>query len=170
MKPYRHRTWAPIGQTPLQLVSTKHTRRVSAIGALALSPSQKHASFYFQLTTDSFVAEKVIDFLKQLHRHLHHPSPHKIIVLWDRLNAHRTTAASYAETHADWFQFEWFPGYAPELNPVESCWGYAKCHELSNLCAATADELVLAVLHCLAANCNREDLLFSFIKHAGLKI
>ena len=55
----------------------------------------------------------------------------------------------YSNSRDHWFQFEWLPGYAPELNPVESCWSHVKCHELSNLCVVDVDELASAVVQCL---------------------
>jgi putative transposase len=148
------------------LASAKHQRRVSAIGALALSPSQHRASLYYQRTFESFKTPKVIEFLRQLHRQL----GRKIIIVWDRLNAHRSTATWYAANQPNWFQFEWLPGYAPELNPVESCWSHSKCHDLSNLCANDVDELAIVVDDCLAGERHRQKLLLSFFSHAGLDL
>jgi len=137
---------------------------VSAIGALVLSPSQHHVSFYYQLTAESFKTPKVIEFLHQLHRQLNR----KIIVVWDRLNAHRSTAVWYAEYHPDWFKYEWLPGYAPELNPVEQCWSHAKCHELSNLCAENIQELATVVDELFKNECYCQELLLSYFEKAGL--
>jgi transposase len=166
LQPYRQRTWAPRGQTPVQLASAKHHRRVSAIGALALSPKRKRVSLYFQLTKKSFKKEEVIKFL----RLLHHQIGRKIILVWDRLNAHRSAAAWYATHHPDWFEFEWLPPYSPELNPIEQCWSHTKCHELSNHCSYNVDELETVVRNKLRGKRRRHALFASFFHHAGLKL
>lgn len=159
-------TWAPRGQTPVQTVSAKHHRRVSAIGALVLSPTQRHVSLSFQLTRESFKKAQVIEFLRQLHRQRRG----KIIVVWDRLNAHRSAAAWFETHHPDWFTFEWLPAYAPELNPIETCWSHAKCHKLANLGAENVDTLETHVDKCLNATRRRSKLLRSFFDHAQLQL
>jgi transposase len=166
LQPYRQRTWAPKGCTPKQLSSAKHHRRVSVAGALALSPRQQRADWYFQLTMASFKTAEIVEFL----RLLHHQLRRKIILVWDRLNAHRSAAAWYSHHHPDWFQFEWLPPYAPQLNPVESCWSHTKCHELSNHCAVDVQELEIVVRKHLRAKRRRQRLLLSFFRHANLEL
>lgn len=166
LQPYRKRTWAPRGQTPVQLVSAKHHRRVSAIGALALSPLRRRVSLYFQLIPQSFKTPQVVEFLRQLH----HQLGRKIIIVWDRLNAHRSAARWYAEHHPEWFTFEWLPAYAPELNPIESCWSHTKCNDLANFNAENVDQLHHTVNEYLTAKRKHQALLRSWFAHAGLKL
>ncbi len=166
LQSFRRRTWARRGCTPVQLASAKHHRRVSVIGCLALSPQRKRVSLYFQLTKQSFKKKEVIEFLKLLHVQL----GRQIIVVWDRLNAHRSAAAWYAQHHPDWFVFEWLPSYSPELNPVEQCWSHTKCHEISNDNRNNVDELEKLVRKKLHNKRHRPDLLAAFFKHAKLTI
>lgn len=150
----------------MQLASAKHYRRVSAIGALALSPTRQRVSLYFQLTKQSFKKEEVIEFL----RLLHHQLGRKIILVWDRLNAHRSAAAWYARHHPNWFEFEWLPPYSPELNPIEQCWSHTKCHELSNHCSYNVDELEQVVRKKLHGKRHHQRLFTSFFRHARLNL
>lgn len=166
LQPLLKHTWAPRGKTPVQLVSAKHNRRVSAIGALSLEPHERTVSFNFQLTYESFKADKIIAFLRQLHSEL---GGHAIIV-WDRLNAHRTAARYFRENHPDWFTFEFLPGYAPELNPVEPCWGHTKNHDMPNYNAHDVNELHQTVRRHLRRKGRRRQLLNSFFECAGLAI
>jgi transposase len=166
LQPLRRRTWAPRGQTPVQLVSTGHFRRLAVIGAVALAPQQQRLSFYFQFAPESIRTEHVVDFLRQLHRQLRR----KIIVVWDRLNAHRS-AASWFQTHRpEWFEFEWFPPYSPELNPVEQCWSHTKYHDLANYCPNDLDDLKTHVRQSLRRKRTNCKLLKSSFTHAGLAL
>ena len=64
----------------------------------------------------------MIRFFKELRRHV----KGKIILLWDRLPAPRPQKVqAYLDTQKHWLTVTWFPGYAAELNPVESMWSVA---------------------------------------------
>lgn len=139
---------------------------MSAIGALTLWPERSEVSINFQLTFDSFKADKIINFL----RHLHSELGRHAIIVWDRLNAHRTAARYFRENHPDWFTFEFLPGYAPELNPIESCWGHTKNHDMPNYNANDVVELRSEVRRHLERKRRRRKLLASFFACAGLAI
>ena len=47
---------------------------------------------------------------------------------------------AWIATQRSWLVVERFPGYAPDLNPVELVWGNVKNSELANLCPDTIDE------------------------------
>ncbi len=166
LQPVRRRTWAPSGKTPVQSVSARHHRRVSVIGALSLSVRQQRLGFYFQALPETAKTEDFIWFLTEMHRHFRR----KIILVWDRLNAHRSAAAWFEKQHPDWFQFEWLPAYAPELNPVEQCWTHTKYGELANYCPEDVDELEQTVTNKLAGKQTNQQLMRSWFAHAKLKI
>lgn len=45
-----------------------------------------------------------------------------LVLVWDHLSTHRARPVqAFLTRHAADFQVEWLPGYAPELNPEESC-------------------------------------------------
>jgi hypothetical protein len=57
-----------------------------------------------------------MDFLGHLLRHL----PGQLLVVWDRLPAHRARMVSdFIAAQRGRLAIEWLPGDAPEVNPVE---------------------------------------------------
>ncbi|PYU21768.1 MAG: IS630 family transposase, partial [Acidobacteria bacterium] len=63
---------------------------------------------------------------------------------------------------------ERLPGYAPDLNPVETLWGNIKGQELANRCADDLAEVEAAVRGGMKRVGRSSKLPFSFLKHAGL--
>jgi len=78
-RPHRCRTWAPRGQTPI-LQYNFNWKSLSVAAGLTLW------SFYFRIYAGAVKKEQVVDFLKALVRHLDKP----LLVVWDRLPAHRS--------------------------------------------------------------------------------
>ena len=130
-RPHRVRTWAPRGQTPL-LQYYFHWKVLLAAAGITWW------NLYFRLYPGTIHATEVIDFLGHLLRHL----PGKLLVVWDNLPAHRSkVVAKYLATTKGRVWVERLPGYAPELNPIEYLWGYAKSSELANLAPKDLREL-----------------------------
>jgi transposase len=136
LQPVRRRTWALAGHTPIQKAWDRHDR-ISAIGALSLTPALCRLAFYFQLLPHNAKAEDLIWFLTEMHRHL----GRKAILVWDRWNVHRSVTTYFQQHHPDWFQFEELPAYSPELNPVEQCWNHTKYADLANFIPNDLDDL-----------------------------
>jgi transposase len=84
--------------------------------------------------SSSFVA-----YLEQLKLNF----PGEITVIWDRLHAHRSKKVQAWVARHPRFMIEYFPPYAPELNPVEFAWGYLKGHAMKNFAARDLGELHL---------------------------
>jgi putative transposase len=122
LQPVCRRTWAPSGQTPIQRAWDRHDR-LSAVGFIAVSPSRRRLSLYFQLLSQNADSDEMIWLLRLLHRHYRRP----VVIVWDRWSAHLKTAAYFKKHHPTWFRFEFLPSYAPELNPTEQCWNHTKC-------------------------------------------
>lgn len=121
-KPAAKSTWAPEGQTPV-LELNFNWKKLSVIGGITIK------SLYFQLHEDSVKAPEVVAFLQHLQQHI----PGKLLVIWDGLPAHRSKlVAAYLATTKNRVWVERLPGYAPELNPIEYLWGYAKGNDLAN--------------------------------------
>ena len=122
-KPSVKNTWAPEGETPV-IELNFNWKKLSVIGGISLR------SIYFQLHEESIKAPEVIGFLKHLQKHI----KGKLLVVWDNLPAHRSKlVAEYLGTTKGRIWVERLPGYAPELNPIEYLWGYAKGNDLANL-------------------------------------
>ena len=63
-----------------------------------------------------------------------------------------------------------FPGYAPEANPDEGVWGWAKYHRMPNYAPEDARELRSHLGGELSALRERPDLIASFIRHAEIPV
>ena len=134
------RTWAPRGQTPQVRYRYQHGK-VSLISALSVSPQRHRVGLFYQLHRQNIRRPQVCAFLRQLLRHLRGP----LIVLWDNGQIHKgLEVRQFCEEHPR-LHVEYFPGYAPELNPDEGVWNQAK-KALANGRPDTLDELADQVL------------------------
>lgn len=167
MSPWLRRTWSPCGQRPVLVQRTRHHQKVSVIAALVVSPRRRRVRLCFRLHPGlSVESSRVRAFLRQLACQIRGPA----IVIWDRLQAHRSRLVRGFATRWPRFQFEEFPPYAPELNPVEYGWCWLKTNPLAN--QAPQDALGLARLARHHARClqHRPGLLWSFIEHSPLPL
>ena len=167
MAPYLRRTWNPRGQTPVLKQRTRHHLKVSIIAALVVSPQGRRVRWCFRLHVQkSIVASSVQAFLRQLGRWVRGP----VIVVWDRLKAHRAVSVQQFLARHRRFRIEWLPPYAPELNPAESIWGYWKHHELPNFCPRDFAQLGQQACRALRRMRRRPPLIRSFWRRAGLSL
>ena len=152
------RTWAPRGQTPvLQFHFTWKT--LSVIAGITWW------NFYFKLFPGAIKAPQIITFLQHLMHHLRRP----LLVIWDGLPGHRSTAVrDFVAAQGSRLTLEWLPGYAPELNPVEHIWSYLKEHELPNFCPRELWQLSAAARGALRRMRRRPTLVAAFWKQAEL--
>jgi hypothetical protein len=165
MAPVVRRTWAPRGLTPFLWQRTSTYRKVSVVAALAVSPQRDQVRFYFRLHPNANIkAPSVLSFLQNLSRHVRGP----FILLWDRFLAHRARIVQGYIDQTEGLHSEFFPPYAPELNPVENAWNYLKTNSMAN--QAVFDLAVLtqkARRHGQALQ-RKQRLLRSFMKHTPL--
>lgn len=124
------RSYAPRGQTPILRVplTGDHLSVISAI-----TPDGR------LLMIMAFNGTTIVRFLKHLLRH----RQGKLLIIWDRLPAHRGQAVKdfLRQGAARRIHLERLPGYAPDLNPDEGIWRYLKQVEMKNLCCHNLDEL-----------------------------
>jgi len=166
------RTRAPRGETPILYNCDRHDR-LSAITGITVSPVQHRFSpvqhrlvLHFQIHDLNINFERVIELITLLHRHLRG----KFILVLDRYNAHRKAVRLLQEEHPDWFEVEWLPAYAPDLNPVEMVWNHSKYSDLSNFIPEDVDDLHQAVTTSLGKMRTQTSLLRSFFQYAGLEL
>lgn len=136
LQPLRHRTWAPRGQTPIQKAWDRRDR-LSAIGALTVSPRRRHLNLYFRFQPRNVEGTDLLSFVEQLHHRL--PGP--LVVVWDRSGPHKTAGTQLLREHSEWLSIELLPSYSPKLNPQEHCWDQTKYHDLANFLPDNVDEL-----------------------------
>ena len=159
LKPNVRRTWAPRGQTPI-LTHCFNWQRAHAIGALACHPDGSACEVLLYVQEHPINKETILAYLPALKEHLQQP----VVLLWDGLPAHRSKdVAAFIAQNAEWLQVERFPGYAPELNPVEYLWSALKGKDLANFCP----DATLALAERLQAGQERigqdQEILYGFL-------
>lgn len=157
-RPHRCRTWGRRGQTPV-LQYHFNWNHLSAMAGITWW------NIYFRLFRGSIRGPQVVEFLRHLQRQL----PQRLLVIWDRLPAHRSHLVSdYVATQNGRLVLEYLPAYAPELNPVEYIWGHWKQHELPNFCPKDYAQLSTHARRALRRIQRRPALVSAFWKQADL--
>jgi len=167
LAPVLRRTWAPRGQTPVVKIADPHGR-ISAAGALTISPARSKFGFYFHLLPDNhnFRRNSIAAFVKSVRFRIGGP----LLVIWDQIPIHKSYPVErYVSQHDD-ILVEPFPPYAPELNPVDYVWAYVKYGRLANYCPKNLDQLRTKVSSELSRVSMRPDLLKSFFHATGLEL
>jgi hypothetical protein len=142
-----------------------HWRKITALASLTLAPGGRLGE-QFQLQRHNVNWWDAVWYVHALRRRFRRP----LIVVWDRLEAHRKAARLLWRLGAQWVRFRWLPTYAPELNPVESLWSNTKYAELANWVPADDAAHQAAVARSLVRPRHRQRLLRSFFQAAGLKV
>jgi putative transposase len=97
---------------------------LSAIGGVA-----SNGRVFLLVRRGTIATQEVLVFLRHLLRHIQG----KVIVLFDNLNTHKSRAVKrFVAEHRGRLSLEYFPAYAPELNPAEWLWRHLKRVELAN--------------------------------------
>jgi len=165
MAPIVRRTWAPIRRTPVLVQRTRSHKKVSAIGAIGLKGSGRNPRLLFRLLKDQNIdSTACVQFLRQLKQDIRG----RIIVVWDRLNPHRSVQLKKWLNTQTKLCCEYFPPYAPELNPVEYLWSYLKTNLLANYAAPNLLDLYFVSKSSICKIRKEKNLLCSFIKHSPI--
>ena len=93
-----------------------------------------------------------------------------MVLIWDRLNAHRAYRVQTFLADHPQLVTEFFPPYAPELNPIEYVWGYLKLNPLANLAFFDLEELTTTARSQTRSLQHKPDLLRSFLRHSPLSL
>ena len=168
MNPLVQRSWSAVGETPTISPRTRAHQNVAAAGAITISPRRSRLNLLMQLyPQQSIEQDHVLAFLRALRRHLRGP----VVLLWDRLTAHR--GGRVQEYLAGWKNLhqEYFPAYAPELNPIEYFWSWLKRSDpLANGCPQTCDEIMSAVCQGMESAPANQSLLRGCIRATKLPL
>jgi transposase len=133
------KTWAPRGKTPIHC---HHYRRdkVSVISGISVSPQRSRLGLYYRFHLNNIGQTEVCLFLRHLLRHLRGP----VVVLLDNSRTHKGEPLRELCRRHRRLHLEYFPSYAPELNPDEGVWSLAK-RELANGRPDNLEELLGAI-------------------------
>jgi DDE superfamily endonuclease len=152
-------TWVPKGQTPI-LRRVSQRRELSTAIGLTLPGRIDKRHF-----APAICGEDIVITLRHFQRHV--PGP--LVIIWDRLNAHRATVVkAYVEAHPA-IEVRWLPPYAPDLNPEEGCHGNVKQH-LRHALPTSVGDLRAGVDRGFARLRQCPDLILGFFRHAGLNV
>ena len=136
--PLLRRSQAPRGCRPVLPHRARQRDKVSVLAALTISPVAWRLGLYFRTYPLSYVSNaEAAAFLRELLRHLRG----KVIVVWDRGTMHKGPPIRQLLKRSPRLTIEYLPGYAPDLNPVESLWSQLKYAELANYAPADVWEL-----------------------------
>ncbi len=165
MAPVVRRTWAPRGQTPSIYHRTRSHQKVSAIAAIVVSPHGRRVRLFFRLHKNVNInAVLALAFLDQLKRHI----TGRCIVVWDRSRTHKAKIVHNMIASQSRLRMEFFPPYAPELNPVEYLWGYLKTGGMANNAPVEVDDLARETRRYTRAIQKKPALLRAFLRRSSL--
>ncbi len=134
--PHVAKTWSPVGQTPV--IYHRYRRdKISVISGVSVSPKRQHLGLFYQLYFQNIGQEEVCEFLRHLLRHLRGP----VIALLDNSCTHHGKPLDGLLWQHPRLWIEYFPSYAPELNPDEGVWSQSKS-DLANGRPDDIEELV----------------------------
>jgi transposase len=136
LQPLRRRVWAPRGQTPVQYAWDRHDR-ITALAALTRAPWAQRFGMYYDLLHRNARTDDVVRFLRRVHHHLRRP----LLLVCDRLAAHRSAIRRLQQAGCRWLDVSWLPSYAPELDPVENIWSQSKYGDLANFVPENVSQL-----------------------------
>jgi len=164
-RPSIRRTWAPKGKPPV-LIHAFNWSKMSVCAALGYRWDGRRSRLFFQTREGNYNAQSLIRFLEDLKKELR---GQKAVLVWDGLPAHKSEVMKeYLLQERHWLTVERLPGYAPDLNPVETLWGNIQGQELANRCAEDLTEVEGAVRKGMGRVRKSAKLPFSFLNHAGL--
>lgn len=163
-RPTVRKTWAPRGKTPL-IKSAGGWKVRSITGSIICTPLGKKPKLYLRIASGTVRHPEFIRFLKHLRHHVHR----RLILLVDRLSVHKSKAVQkFARSQQRWLSLEWFPAYAPELNPVEYLWSASKRKDFANTCSKTMPELDGRIHKSVRRIRRKPNILAGFLKASKL--
>ena len=154
------KTWAPKGETPVLQYSFNWQQ-------LSLMAGVSFWRLYFRFFHGAIKGPQIVEFLKALKDTI----GGKLLIIWDGLPAHRSRlVGNYVDSLEGQIQLERLPAYAPEINPAEYVFGYAKQRELANLCVDTIAEVRAYATRRLKSMQRRPNLIRAFWQQAELAL
>jgi transposase len=156
------RTWAPRGKTPI--IRHRYKRdKVSVISGVSVSPQRIRFGLYFQMHLDNIGQIEVCHFLKHLLRHLRG----NVIAILDNSNTHKGNLIAELQKRNPRIAIEYFPSYAPQLNPDEGVWSYSK-RSLANGRPDNLEDLLQTVADSLMKISKSQSILRGCVEHSEL--
>ncbi len=138
---------------------------LGALGALRTDAHGKKPRWFLKMRRGSFRSGHFVNFLRALKRHCRRP----VILVWDRLPAHRSgKVQAFLKSERSWISEERLPPYSPTLNPVELLWANLDSTVLANTSVDDLTDLAQRARRGVAKLQKRPTVGISFLKHTGL--
>ena len=118
--------------------------KISVISGVSVSPKRQRLGLFYQLYFHNIGQEEVCVFLRHLLRHLRGP----VIALLDNSRTHHGVPLQELLRRHSRLRIEYFPSYAPELNPDEGVWSQAK-RRLANGRPDNIEDLTQDLIHAI---------------------
>lgn len=113
----------------------------------------------------SFSEDDYIALLDGAHQRLGAP----IVLVWDNLNTHVSARMCTLIAARGWLTVVRLPAYAPDLNPAEGLWAWAK-HGMANTAFRGVNHLADVVRDRLRAVQRQPDLIAGFLAQTGMTL
>jgi transposase len=150
-----------VGRTPV-LRHSYRRERLSVIGGLTVSPVRQRLGLYFHIYPWNVTGVEIVRYFTELLWHLRGP----VVALLDGGSIHKDRkVVEFCRCHRR-LHLEWFPAYAPELNPEEYVWSQSK-KKVSNTCPENRDQLLDLVVNALCDIQQSPILLGACLEHAA---
>jgi transposase len=168
MNPCLKATWAPVGQTPVVQYRNRHHKKVSALGAIALSAARGTLRLLIDWHAGSYVrgAEAAAFVARLLEEIPNGP----IDLVWDNLQAHKSPLVKQLAKDHPRLRLHYLPPYAPDLNPVETLWSLTKYQRMANHAIDDLAELEATARRHVDAVAAEQKLLAACFQSAGLAL
>jgi transposase len=154
-------TWAPRGKTP----RLRHLFQGAHVSLIAgITP---RGNLHYHVYDRRVRSPQVVRFLSHLLARI----PGRLVVFWDGGSIHTSKMVQrFLDRHKDRLTTQFFPAYAPDVNPQEQVWNRLKYVELRNVCPSSAEELIAETRAAMERIRLRPELFPSFFEHAGLPL
>ena len=170
-KPARQTTWGLVGKTPVLRIAGRGWKKISAAGALTVSPggrgaTRRRVGQFFRLYGHDIDGATFATFVRTLLRQVRGP----VTIIWDGLAVHRAPVVKAVLARFKRVEVHRLPSYAPELNPVEPMWANGKGVKLRGIVPEDLDDLHVEASIALDDIARDQSLLRSFFSATPLNV
>lgn len=159
------RTWSKVGVTPV-IASSGGWKSRTVIGTILARSPGTYSRLVFSILPHTLKSADFLDYLKLLKKRM---CGRKLILLIDGLPAHRARKVNvWILQNKSWLATERFPGYAPELNPIEYLWSASKNKDLANVCPKDMNDLEKKIKKSMERINTSKTIIHGCLKASGL--
>jgi transposase len=153
------------GATPT-IISSGSWKSLTMAALLVFTPKGNHPRVAFRLQAGSMKKEHFVEYLKDIKKMMR---GRKLLLVWDGLAGHKAKIVTdWIRAQKSWLRVERYPGYAPELSPVEFLWSPIKTKDLAHVPPQGLPELTRRVRKAFRRIRDNKPLLKNCLRKAGV--